>query len=87
MSGFRNDTFDDRDTEHLKYQGRSWFLAGFWNASNVGTTGTLSSTNGINDTVTFNLLLRSTTLEFHAVVVVNMGFALTATPTNQTLKQ
>ncbi|KDR69182.1 hypothetical protein GALMADRAFT_145587 [Galerina marginata CBS 339.88] len=52
MSGFLNQTFDDRDTDHLRYQG-GWFLTGSWNASNVGESGTLSSTSDLNANVTF----------------------------------
>jgi len=48
----RNLTFDDRDTDHFKYQG-IWFLTGPWNASSVVESGTLSSTNVINASVTF----------------------------------
>ncbi|KAF4614963.1 hypothetical protein D9613_003516 [Agrocybe pediades] len=50
--GLRNVTFDDRDTNTLQYQG-SWFNQGTWNASSVGETGTLSSTNDVNANVTF----------------------------------
>ncbi|PPQ85247.1 LOW QUALITY PROTEIN: hypothetical protein CVT25_010020 [Psilocybe cyanescens] len=53
MSGLQNQTFDDHDTDHLKYQG-FWFLTGSWNASNVGQTGTLSSTSDLNANVTFS---------------------------------
>jgi hypothetical protein len=52
MSGYRNQTFDDRDTDHLKYQG-SWTLDGSYNASHVGETGTLSSTKDLTASVTF----------------------------------
>jgi len=52
MSSFLNQTFDDRDTTHLKYEG-DWVLGGSYNASNVGETGTLSSTKDLNARVTF----------------------------------
>lgn len=52
MVGFRNQTFDDRDTGSLVYQG-FWFNQGTWNASNTGDTGTLTSSNDPNANVTF----------------------------------
>lgn len=52
MSGYKNQTFDDRDTDHLKYQG-DWFLTGSYNATSVGESGTLSSTKDLNANVTF----------------------------------
>ncbi|KAK1217105.1 hypothetical protein PQX77_020251 [Marasmius sp. AFHP31] len=48
----KNITYDDRDTNNLKY-GSNWFHDGTWNASSVGHTGTLSSSNDLNATVTF----------------------------------
>ncbi|KAJ3753932.1 hypothetical protein EV360DRAFT_13905, partial [Lentinula raphanica] len=49
-----NKTFDDRDTTDLHYAG-GWPSPqdGSWNASNVGETGTLSSTEDIRANVTF----------------------------------
>ena len=52
MSNFVIQTFDDRDITHLKYEG-DWVLGGSYNASNVGETGTLSSTKDLNARVTF----------------------------------
>ena len=52
MSRFLNQTFDDRDTTHLKYGG-DWVMGGSYNASNVGETGTLASTKDLNATITF----------------------------------
>ncbi|KAK7040142.1 hypothetical protein VNI00_009948 [Paramarasmius palmivorus] len=48
---YKNITFDDRDVEHLRYSD-NWFLTGTYNASNVGETGTLASSNSLA-TVTF----------------------------------
>ncbi|KAK1233812.1 hypothetical protein PQX77_003011 [Marasmius sp. AFHP31] len=48
----KNITYDDRDTNNLKYGG-FWFLDGTWNASNVGQTGTLSSSNDPDANITF----------------------------------
>ncbi|KAK1230196.1 hypothetical protein PQX77_006717 [Marasmius sp. AFHP31] len=46
-------TYDDRNASALIYGG-FWFLdAGTWNATNVNKTGTLSSSNDPNATVTF----------------------------------
>ncbi|KAL0061521.1 hypothetical protein AAF712_011664 [Marasmius tenuissimus] len=49
----RNITYDDRDMVTLKYQG-FWFHDGTWNASNVGDSGTLSSSNDPLANITFN---------------------------------
>ncbi|KAF9483800.1 hypothetical protein BDN70DRAFT_873424 [Pholiota conissans] len=49
---FLNQTFDDRDSRFV-YQG-SWSTGvGVWNASSVGLSGTLASTNDVNANVTF----------------------------------
>ncbi|KAK1226061.1 hypothetical protein PQX77_010976 [Marasmius sp. AFHP31] len=48
----KNITYDDRDTKNLKY-GPHWFLTGTWNASSVGLTGTLSSSDNVSANVTF----------------------------------
>ncbi|KAK1229297.1 hypothetical protein PQX77_007642 [Marasmius sp. AFHP31] len=50
----KNVTYDDRDTNNLKY-GPNWFQDGIWTASNVGQTptGTLSGANNLDATVTF----------------------------------
>ncbi|KAL0570193.1 hypothetical protein V5O48_011767 [Marasmius crinis-equi] len=48
----KNVTFDNTDFTNLKYGG-FWFHNGTWNASSVGQTGTLSSTNDINANVNF----------------------------------
>ena len=48
----RNLTFDDRDESHLVYESY-WFHEGSWNASHVGKTGTLSSTELVDASVTF----------------------------------
>ncbi|ESK96153.1 hypothetical protein Moror_7294 [Moniliophthora roreri MCA 2997] len=53
LSYFKNITFDDRDTAHLQYN-EYWFTTGTWNASNVGQSGTLSSSNSFEANVTFN---------------------------------
>lgn len=52
MAGSHNVSFDDRKFEVLKYEG-FWFHEGTWNASSVGQTGTLSSSNDPNANVTF----------------------------------
>ncbi|KAK7014795.1 hypothetical protein VNI00_019255 [Paramarasmius palmivorus] len=52
QSRYKNITFDDRDVEHLRYSD-NWFLNGTYNASNVGETGTLASSNSLA-TVTFD---------------------------------
>ncbi|KAF8900782.1 hypothetical protein CPB85DRAFT_153352 [Mucidula mucida] len=52
MVSAKNLTYDDRDTTHLRYAG-FWFNTGSYNASSVGQTGTLSSTEDINANVTF----------------------------------
>ncbi|ESK96151.1 hypothetical protein Moror_7292 [Moniliophthora roreri MCA 2997] len=49
---FKNITFDDRDSR-LQYNG-FWFNTGTWNASSVGQTGTLSSSNDPAANITFN---------------------------------
>ncbi|KAJ3998168.1 hypothetical protein F5050DRAFT_1806209 [Lentinula boryana] len=51
---FINQTYDDRDTTDLHYAG-GWESpqVGSWNASNVGESGTLSSTEDIRANVTF----------------------------------
>ncbi|KAK1230199.1 hypothetical protein PQX77_006720 [Marasmius sp. AFHP31] len=49
----KNITYDDRDTKNLKY-GPHWFLTGTWNASSVGLTGTLSSSDNMSANVTFD---------------------------------
>ncbi|KAL0061512.1 hypothetical protein AAF712_011655, partial [Marasmius tenuissimus] len=48
----KNITYDDRDTKTLVYR-KNWFHDGTWNASNVGQTGTLSSSNVPDASVTF----------------------------------
>ncbi|KAK1230197.1 hypothetical protein PQX77_006718 [Marasmius sp. AFHP31] len=48
----KNVTYDDRDTNNLKY-GPDWFQDGTWIASNVGKTGTLSGAETLDATVTF----------------------------------
>ncbi|KAF9022629.1 hypothetical protein BDZ89DRAFT_1070573 [Hymenopellis radicata] len=52
MVSAKNLTYDDRDTDHLRYAG-FWFNTGSYNASSVGQTGTLSSTEDFNANVTF----------------------------------
>ncbi|KAK0219640.1 hypothetical protein EDD85DRAFT_334519 [Armillaria nabsnona] len=52
MVGYRNITYDDTETDFLKYVG-SWTNNGSYNASNVGETGTLSSTKDPTGNVTF----------------------------------
>lgn len=52
MAGSKNVTYDDRDQTHLIYQSY-WFHEGAWNASNVGKTGTLSSTELVDANVSF----------------------------------
>ncbi|SJL10694.1 uncharacterized protein ARMOST_14086 [Armillaria ostoyae] len=52
MAGYRNITYDDTETDVLKYVG-SWTNNGSYNASNVGETGTLSSTKDPTGNVTF----------------------------------
>ncbi|KAF8900783.1 hypothetical protein CPB85DRAFT_1565102 [Mucidula mucida] len=53
MVNLKNITYDNRDFTDLKYTGTSWFTDGFWNASNVGRTGTLSTARDVDATVTF----------------------------------
>ncbi|KAJ8084835.1 hypothetical protein PM082_003612 [Marasmius tenuissimus] len=48
----KNITYDDRDT-NLKY-GPNWYHPGTWNASSVGQSGTLTSANDLDASVTFN---------------------------------
>ncbi|KAK7025431.1 hypothetical protein VNI00_015959 [Paramarasmius palmivorus] len=50
---YKNISFDDRDENNLKYAG-FWFHEGTWNASSVGQSGTLSSSNDPTANVTFN---------------------------------
>ncbi|KAK0433974.1 hypothetical protein EV421DRAFT_1360939 [Armillaria borealis] len=52
MVGYINNTYDDRLTDVLKYAG-SWFNTGTYNASSVGDSGTLSSSNDPTANVTF----------------------------------
>lgn len=52
MTAYKNISFDDRDTDHLRY-GPGWFLEGSWNASHVRQTGTLASANDLLANVTF----------------------------------
>ncbi|SJL10697.1 uncharacterized protein ARMOST_14089 [Armillaria ostoyae] len=52
MAGYSNITYDDTETDFLKYVG-SWTNNGDYNASNVGETGTLSSTKDPTGNVTF----------------------------------
>ncbi|TFK35976.1 hypothetical protein BDQ12DRAFT_262248 [Crucibulum laeve] len=66
MSGFRNQTFDDRDTGNFRYQG-NWFLTGSWNASNVGDSGTLSSTSDLNANVTFTFPIPATAFYYYGI--------------------
>jgi hypothetical protein len=49
----KNVTIDDRDTNTIKYQG-IWILDGAYNATSVGTSGTLSSTNDPNANFTID---------------------------------
>ncbi|KAJ8084829.1 hypothetical protein PM082_003606 [Marasmius tenuissimus] len=66
----KNITYDDRDTNTLKYR-NMWFHE-TWNASNVGQTGTLSSTSDANATVTFSESLYGPFLGFYTNVL--LGF-------------
>lgn len=52
MTGSRNQSFDDRDSVHLYYQG-SWARQRTYNATNTGETGTLASSNDRSANVTF----------------------------------
>jgi hypothetical protein len=45
--GLKNTTVDDRDMTVIKYQG-TWFNTGTYNATSVGKTGTLSTSNDLN---------------------------------------
>ncbi|KAL0061513.1 hypothetical protein AAF712_011656 [Marasmius tenuissimus] len=49
----KNITYDDRDTTNLKY-GPNWFHIGTWNASSVGQSGTLTSSDSLSANMTFN---------------------------------
>jgi hypothetical protein len=50
----KNITVDNWDTNTIKYQG-NWFNDGAYNASSVGQTGTLSSTNDLNANLTLDI--------------------------------
>ncbi|KAJ8084806.1 hypothetical protein PM082_003583 [Marasmius tenuissimus] len=52
--------------DHLKY-GSYWFHDGTWNASNVGQTGTLSSSNDLNATVTFDFPMPAVAFHYFGI--------------------
>ncbi|KAJ3774023.1 hypothetical protein FB446DRAFT_500923 [Lentinula raphanica] len=69
LSGtFINKTFDDRDTTDLHYAG-GWPSPqdGSWNASNVGETGTLSSTEDIRANVTFIFPIPANAIYYYGI--------------------
>ncbi|KIJ24097.1 hypothetical protein M422DRAFT_72422 [Sphaerobolus stellatus SS14] len=72
MTNLMNMTFDDRDP-HLKYLG-PWFNTGTWNASNVGLTGTLSSTNSLSANVTFTFPTPAIAFYYYGIQRSRGGF-------------
>ncbi|KAH9479839.1 hypothetical protein JR316_0008434 [Psilocybe cubensis] len=64
-------TFDDIDTDHLKYEGH--WQQGNWNASDLELSGTLSSTDELDATFTFVLLYSVTfdTPGIHTITIIN----------------
>ncbi|KAL0061524.1 hypothetical protein AAF712_011667 [Marasmius tenuissimus] len=69
----KNITYDDRDMTDLKYQG-FWFNTGTWNASNVGQSGTLSSSNDPNANVTFNFPVPAVAFRYYGMLRSKGGF-------------
>ncbi|KAF8201504.1 hypothetical protein BJ912DRAFT_503621 [Pholiota molesta] len=68
MSAFLNQTYDDRDTTVFKYQG-AWSTGfGTWNASNVGESGTLASTNDLNANVTFTFPVPAIAFYYYGIL-------------------
>ncbi|KAK1226063.1 hypothetical protein PQX77_010978 [Marasmius sp. AFHP31] len=68
----KNITYDDRDTNNLKY-GPNWFNGGIWNASNVGETGTLSSSDDLSAFVTFNFPVPAIAFHYFGMLRSNGG--------------
>ncbi|KAK1226066.1 hypothetical protein PQX77_010981 [Marasmius sp. AFHP31] len=68
----KNITYDDRDMVTLKYQG-TWFHDGTWNASSVGQTGTLTSSNDPKATVTFNFPVPAIAFHYFGMLRSNGG--------------
>ncbi|KAJ8084811.1 hypothetical protein PM082_003588 [Marasmius tenuissimus] len=68
----KNITYDNRDTNTLKY-GPNWFHGGTWNASNTGQTGTLSSSNDSNATVTFSFPIPAVAFHYFGMLRSNGG--------------
>jgi len=66
MTAFKNVSFDDRDTDHLRY-GPGWFLEGSWNASNVRQTGTLASANDLSANVTFTFPMEAVGFYYYGI--------------------
>lgn len=66
MTAYQNVSFDDRDTDHLKYS-VGWFLTGSWNASSVGETGTLSSANDLTANVTFTFPMPAVAFYYYGI--------------------
>ncbi|KAL1665512.1 hypothetical protein GGF50DRAFT_126328 [Schizophyllum commune] len=50
--GYKNITYDDRDTTNIRYN-EYWFITGSYNATSVGETGTLSSSLSPDAALTF----------------------------------
>ncbi|KAL0061517.1 hypothetical protein AAF712_011660 [Marasmius tenuissimus] len=63
----KNITYDDRDTNNLKYK-LDWFHDGVWNASNAGQTGTLSGSNNPNARVTFNFPIPAIAFHYFGII-------------------
>ncbi|KAJ4485564.1 hypothetical protein J3R30DRAFT_3440465 [Lentinula aciculospora] len=65
---FINQTFDDRDTTDLHYAG-AWPSpqTGSWNATNVGESGTLSSTEDIRANVTFIFSIPANAVYYYGI--------------------
>ncbi|KAG7452051.1 uncharacterized protein BT62DRAFT_278025 [Guyanagaster necrorhizus] len=66
MAGYVNNTYDDRLTNVLKYAG-SWFNTGSYNASNVGETGTLSSSKDPAANVTFTFPVPANAFYYYGI--------------------
>ncbi|KAJ8084801.1 hypothetical protein PM082_003578 [Marasmius tenuissimus] len=68
----KNITYNSRDTKNLKY-GPNWHHGVPWNASNVCQTGTLSFSNDLNATVTFNFPMPAVAFHYFGMLRSNGG--------------
>lgn len=66
MVGYINTTYDDRLTDVLEYAG-PWFNTGTYNASSVGDSGTLSSSNDPTANVTFVFPVPANAFYYYAI--------------------